>query len=145
SISEQEFLQEFQEVNDNPSIHGILVMQPLPPSISREKVASLISPEKDIDGLSPLNLGLLVQKSEKGYAPSTPTAVMELLDYYKIDVKSKDICIVGSSTIVGKPLAMMLVNREATVTLCHIYTKDVKAHSQQADILISATGAVGLI
>ncbi|WP_028273672.1 bifunctional 5,10-methylenetetrahydrofolate dehydrogenase/5,10-methenyltetrahydrofolate cyclohydrolase [Atopococcus tabaci] len=145
SITEDEVVKNFQAINGDPAIHGILVMQPLPKHLSRETIASFISPQKDIDGLASANLGELVQESEKGFAPSTPTAVIEMLEHYEIDVKGKDVCIVGSSPVVGKPLGLMLVNRGATVTLCHIYTKDVKKYSQDADIVISATGAVGLI
>lgn len=140
-----EVLAKIDELNLDPSIHGILVMQPLPRGLSRNELAKRMDPEKDIDGLTPENLGRLVENDLNVLLPSTPKAVMELLRYYEIDLVGKDICVVGSSPVVGKPLSILLLNAKATVSNCHIDTKDIKKYTKQADILISATGVVGLI
>ncbi|WP_027108947.1 bifunctional 5,10-methylenetetrahydrofolate dehydrogenase/5,10-methenyltetrahydrofolate cyclohydrolase [Lacticigenium naphthae] len=145
TISEKDFVKEFIKIDQDEAIHGILVMQPLPQSISRETIAEIITPEKDIDGLSSTNLGHLVQQTSQANVPSTPAAVLALLEFYEIDIKGKDICVIGSSPVVGKPLALMLINRGATVSVCHIFTKDTKKYTQGADIVISATGVLGLV
>lgn len=132
-------------LNSDQDVHGILVMQPLPEKFSRNEIAKRIDPEKDIDGLTPENLGRLVENDSSVLLPSTPKAVMELLDYYDIDLVGKDVCVVGSSPVVGKPLTILLLNAKATVSNCHIHTKDIKKYTKQADIVISATGVVGLI
>lgn len=138
-------LQTIESLNQNADIHGILVMQPLPGTLSRNDIARCINPEKDIDGLTPENLGRLVENDPIALFPSTPKAVMALLDYYDIEVEGKDVCVIGSSPVVGKPLTIMLLNQEATVANVHIKTKDVKQYTRRADIVISATGAVELV
>ncbi|GEQ32383.1 bifunctional 5,10-methylenetetrahydrofolate dehydrogenase/5,10-methenyltetrahydrofolate cyclohydrolase [Marinilactibacillus psychrotolerans] len=133
------------ELNEDQNIHGILVMQPLPEGISRNEIAERIDPEKDIDGLTPSNLGKLVENNLTGLWPSTPKAVMELLEFYNIELKGADVCVIGSSPIVGKPLTILLLNAKATVSNCHVHTKDLKMYTRKADIVISATGSVHLI
>lgn len=145
SQSPQEVFQGLEELNNDKEVHGILVMQPLPESISRNEVANHIAPEKDVDGLTPENLGRLVEQDPSVLLPSTPLAVMELLDYYDIDTKGLDVAVIGSSSVVGKPLTILLLNAHATVTNCHIDTKDIKAYTSKADVVISATGALGLV
>ncbi|OJF92922.1 bifunctional 5,10-methylenetetrahydrofolate dehydrogenase/5,10-methenyltetrahydrofolate cyclohydrolase [Alkalibacterium sp. 20] len=132
-------------LNRDKKIHGILVMQPLPDSLSRNDIARCINPKKDIDGLSPENLGRVVENDRTTLVPSTPRAVMSLLKYYDIPLEGKDICVIGSSPVVGKPLTLMLLNAEATVSNLHVKTKDTKRYTKQADIVISATGVVELV
>lgn len=144
-IESEEVITAIERLNQDPSIHGILVMQPLPDSLSRNDIARCIDPAKDIDGLTPENLGRVVENDTNALYPSTPRAVMELLDYYGIEVEGKDICVIGSSPVVGKPLSIMLLNAEATVTNLHIKSKDVKRHTKEADIVISATGSIELV
>ena len=144
-VSLNDVLESIQKWNVDDSCHGILVMQPLPMHLSIAEVAKTIDPEKDIDGMSLVNLGGLMQEEGDGFEPSTPQAVMELLSFYDISLKGKEVTIVGSSTVVGLPLSVLLTSKFATVTTCHIYTRNLKKHTQSADILISATGVTGLI
>lgn len=145
NASTKSVVQAIRSLNQNDAIHGILVMQPLPQSVSRNEIASCIHPLKDIDGLAPENLGRVVENDTNALVPSTPKAVMSLLRHYAIPLEGKDICVIGSSPVVGKPLCLMLLNEEATVSNVHVKTKDVKRYTQQADIVISATGVVELV
>ncbi|MFH1218249.1 MAG: bifunctional 5,10-methylenetetrahydrofolate dehydrogenase/5,10-methenyltetrahydrofolate cyclohydrolase, partial [Candidatus Peregrinibacteria bacterium] len=109
-------------------------------------VLKAIDPKKDVDGFTAYNIGKMFISSEfEHLAPCTPMGVIRLLEHYKIDIKGKEVVMVGHSNIVGKPLAMMLLNRDATVTVCHVHTKDLKSHTLRADILCVAVGKVGLI
>jgi len=130
-------------LNNDSSIHGIMVQQPLPLADS-EKVVSAIAPSKDIEGLHPFNLGRTLL-GEEHLVPCTPLAVLRILEHEKIDPKGKHVVIVNHSNIIGKPLAMLMVNRNATVTVCHVYTKHLAIHTRQADILATGVGVKGLI
>ena len=132
-------LQEIQIRNTNPKVKGILVQLPLPDHIDASKVLDAINPEKDLDGFHPLNAGHLF-KGEKGIRPCTPSAVMYILDQSKIDLSGKNVVVIGRSNIVGKPLAMMLLEKNATVTICHSRTKDLASHTLRADVVIVAVG-----
>lgn len=144
-ITEEDFLTELTDINDDETIHGILVMRPLPEQIDAKKVGNVLNPFKDVDGMSSINLGKIMTDDETGLLPSTPAAVMRMLDFYEIDVKGKDVVIIGHSEVVGKPLDILLLNKNATVTVCHIYSEDVQEKASKADILISATGKAGLV
>lgn len=144
-ISEEEFLAEFTKVNQNQKIHGILVMRPLPEYIDTRKVGELLNPAKDVDGMSSVNLGKIISDDPTGLLPSTPAAVMEILDFYDIELEGKDVLIIGHSEVVGKPLDLLLLNKNATVTVCHIYSKEIQEKASKADIVISATGKAGLV
>lgn len=141
----EQVIQMIDELNKDESIHGVIIMQPLPEGISRQEISSELDWRKDVDGINPLNLGLLIEANQVALKPSTPQAVIEMIDYYGIDLKGKDVVVIGSSPVVGKPLSIMLGNREATVSNLHIHTEDVRKYTKQADIVISATGALGLI
>ena len=143
-IDEDKILTTIKMMNDNPNIDGILVQLPLPPQIDTTKVLEAIDPKKDVDGFHPYNVGRLVTGLDS-FAPCTPLGVIRLLDEYKIDVKGLDVCVVGASNIVGKPMMNLLLNRFATVDICHIYTKDLKAHTKRADIVIVGVGKPNLI
>ncbi|WP_161878539.1 bifunctional 5,10-methylenetetrahydrofolate dehydrogenase/5,10-methenyltetrahydrofolate cyclohydrolase [Alkalibacterium sp. MB6] len=145
NVEVETVIQAIEELNRDYAVHGILVMQPLPASIDRNDIARHIQPTKDIDGLTPMNLGRVVENDPTTLEPSTPRAVMALLAYYNIGIEGKDICVIGSSPVVGKPLTVMLLNAEATVTNLHIKSKDVKKYTKEADIIISATGATELV
>lgn len=134
-----------KSLNEDESVSGILVMQPLPPGIDRAMIAEALHPYKDVDGLNPVNLGKLMNFDSTAMAPSTAQACIEILDYYHYDLEGAEVCVIGSSPVVGKPLSVMLTNRNATVSNTHIYTKDNTIHSKLADILISATGVIGLV
>jgi len=133
-----------EELNKDPDVHGILLQLPLPPHLNAKELVEFIYPSKDVEGFHPLNMGRLV--SEKlGIVPCTPAGIIELLKHYKIPLKGKYAVIVSHSMVVGKPLALLLLKEWATVTVCHIETKNLSKHTQEADILISATGKPGLI
>jgi len=131
-------------MNKNPNIDGILVQLPLPPQIDTTKILELVDPSKDVDGFHPYNVGRLVTNLD-GFVPCTPLGVMELLQEYKIDVKGKNCVVVGASNIVGKPMASLLLNADATVEICHIFTDDLKKHTLNADILLVGVGVINLI
>ncbi len=144
-IGQEEFLTEFQKINDSDSIHGILVLRPLPEQLDTGEVSRRINPDKDVDGMSPTSLGKIMVDDQEGLLPGTPAGVMEILAFYDIEVEGKDVVIIGHSEVVGKPLNILLLNKNATVTVCHIYSKHTKEMASKADILISATGQAGMI
>lgn len=144
-VNEANFVKELECLNVDSAVHGILVMQPLPENISLKRVSECISPMKDIDGMHPLNLGRIMTGDKKAHLPSTVKAVMAILQHYEISVSQKDICVIGKSNTVGKPLSVLLLNERATVSNCHTGTKHLKKYTKEADILITATGAIGLV
>ncbi len=131
-------------MNKNPSIDGILVQLPLPSQIDTTKILELVDPSKDVDGFHPYNVGRLTTGLD-GFVPCTPLGVMELLNEYDIDVKGKNCVVVGASNIVGKPMAALLLNADATVEVCHIFTDDLKKHTQEADVILVGVGVINLI
>lgn len=138
--TQPEFLhQTIKELNERTDMDGILVQLPLPPQLSPHEAISAIHPDKDVDGIHPINLGNLLM-NEKGMQPATPTGIMELLKSRKIAVEGQNVVIIGRSLIVGKPLAMMMTNAHGTVTLCHSRTKNLPEVAAEADILIAAMG-----
>ena len=138
--SEQELLAKIDELNTNTEITGILVQLPLPEHIDKNKVITTISPKKDVDGFTPENVGKLAIGLEPYFYPATPQGIIMLLDEYKIKLESADVVVIGRSNIVGKPMIQMLLQRNATVTCCHSYTKDLDDKIKTADIVISAVG-----
>ena len=144
TISQEEIIETIKMINNNPRIDGILVQLPLPPHIDTNTILEVIDPKKDVDGFHPYNVGRLVTNLDS-FVPCTPLGVMKMLEKYDIDPKGKDVCIVGASNIVGKPMANLLLNADATVTITHIHTKDLKSHTQKADILIVGVGKPNLI
>ena len=143
-VSETELINVIKMLNNNPMVHGILVQLPLPAHIKEENVIEAIDYKKDIDGFHPYNVGKLLRGNPLFY-PCTPYGIMKLFEEYNIELKGKDVVIVGAGNITGKPLASMLTNKFATVQLCHIHTKELKEKTKRADILISAVGRPGLI
>jgi methylenetetrahydrofolate dehydrogenase (NADP+) / methenyltetrahydrofolate cyclohydrolase len=144
TISEKEILKVIHQLNHDEAIHGILIQYPVPNHISTDKLMSSIHPKKDVEGFHPYNMGKTLLGNESLIA-CTPQAVLEILKNQNIDVCGKNICIINHSNIVGKPLAALLLKRNATVSVCHEYTKDVKFFSSAADILITAAGVANLI
>lgn len=139
-ISEKELLAKIKELNADNSVNAILVQLPLSAHIDKSKVINAISPLKDVDGFTPENSGKLLAGEKPYVYPCTPKGILLLLDKYGIEVDGKHVVIVGRSNIVGKPLAVMLLNRNATVTVCHSHTKNLSEITKTADILISAVG-----
>ena len=144
SISASVLLERLALLNADPRVHGILVQLPLPPQIDASQVLGAVSPMKDVDGFHAVNLGALLQ-GRPGFVPGTPAGVMCLLEHASVPLAGQHAVIVGRSTIVGKPLALLLLQKDATVTICHSQTRDLAALTKQADILIVAAGRAKLI
>jgi len=141
----EELLDVIAELNSREEVDGILIQLPLPEQIDQQEVILAVSPEKDVDGFHPNNMGKLVARMGDGFVPCTPLGIDLLLSHYGIDPKGRDVVIVGAGFIVGRPLSLLMLWKDATVTVCHIHTKDLKKHTRSADILVSATGVPGLI
>lgn len=139
SITEDFLLNEIKQLNDNETVNGILVQLPLPEHINEQKVIEAISPEKDVDGFHPINIGRMMV-SQDTFLPCTPYGILTLLQSKNITIARSNAVIVGRSNIVGKPMGQLLLNEHATVTYCHSRTKDLKFHTKNADILIVAIG-----
>ena len=132
------------QLNNEDNVNGILVQLPLPIQIDSQKVLERINPGKDVDGFHPLNFGYLAG-GKPTLAPCTPAGIIELLDHYEIDIEGKHAVVLGRSNIVGKPLALMLLQKNATVTICHSRTKNLLDITQSADLLFAAVGQVGFV
>jgi len=139
-VEEETLLKKIEELNNDNNVTGILVQLPLPEHISKAKVINTISPLKDVDGFNPINVGKLVTGTEPYFYPATPQGILMLLDEYNIPIEGKNAVVVGRSNIVGKPMAQMLLNRNATVTMCHSHTQNLEEIIKTADIVISAVG-----
>ena len=145
NISEKELLQEIDKLNKNDRIDGILVQLPLPAHINELKIIDSISPEKDVDGFHVSNIGKMVIGDETGFLSCTPYGIMQLLEEYKIEIAGKDAVIIGRSNIVGKPMALMLIQKGATVQVCNSNTKNLRKKLNKADIIIVAAGVPKLL
>lgn len=139
-ISEKILLDKIQELNNDNKITAILVQLPLPKHIDKFKIIDAIAPEKDVDGLTPYNSGKLFSGEEPYVYPCTPKGILLLLDEYNIELEGKHVVVIGRSNLVGKPVAQMLLNRNATVTMCHSHTKNLSDITKTADIIVSAVG-----
>lgn len=144
TISQDEIIATIEMMNNNPRIDGILVQLPLPKHVDTDKILEVIDPKKDVDGFHAYNVGRLVTNLD-AFVACTPLGVMKMFEAYNIDLEGQDVCVVGASNIVGKPMASLLLNANATVTVTHIYTKDLKAHTSKADIIVVGVGVPGLI
>jgi methylenetetrahydrofolate dehydrogenase (NADP+)/methenyltetrahydrofolate cyclohydrolase len=138
-ISEEQLLRLIVKLNADSNIHGILVQLPLPKSIQTERVLEAISPEKDVDGLHPYNVGRLTMGTPL-FVPCTPAGVMAMLDHYRVPIEGQRAVILGRSNLVGRPTALLLMHRHATITVCHSRTKDIASVSRQGDIVVAAIG-----
>ncbi|MGE5486022.1 MAG: bifunctional 5,10-methylenetetrahydrofolate dehydrogenase/5,10-methenyltetrahydrofolate cyclohydrolase [Ignavibacteriales bacterium] len=144
-ISQSEAIAALKGLNEDASVHGILVLQPAPKHMDTAKLRYTIDPRKDVDGMSPINEAKVFEGDPTGFPPCTPTAVMEILKYYNISLKGKKVVVVGRSMVVGKPAAMLLLGEHATVTICHSRTQDLPAEARQGDILVAAIGRAKMI
>ena len=142
--TENELMELIEKLNNDKSINGILVQYPFPKQIRLRKVAEQIAPEKDVDGFNPYNVGKLISGYDT-FIPCTPYGIMKMFEEYKIDVEGKKAVIIGRSNIVGKPMASCLLNANATVTICHSKTKNLKNELLQADVIISAAGRRNIV
>jgi len=144
NVSENKVINVINKLNNDADIHGILIQYPVPKQISQDKLMSTIDPKKDVEGFNPYNMGRTLLSNEC-IVPCTPLSVLTILEYENVDLKGKDVVIVNHSNVVGKPLAALLLNRNATVSVCHVFSKDIKQYTTKADILITATGIPKLI
>ncbi len=144
TVKEQEVINKIKELNEDKSIDGIIVQLPLPKGYNESRIVNSVTPSKDVDGLTELSMSKLLLGKDT-FIPCTTKGIMEIFDYYKIDLEGKNIVIVGRSNLVGKPTFLECLKRNATVTLCHSKTKDLKNHTKKADIVIAACGKKHLI
>ncbi len=140
NIETEELVELIEELNEDNEISGILVFRPLPKHIDEDVIRNVISPEKDVDCMHPLNLENIFEGNMDGFAPCTPKAAMEILKYYNIPLEGKNVVVVNRSMVVGKPLAMMLLEENATVTICHSRTRNLSEVTKNADIVVVALG-----
>ena len=141
-VSQDELMQNVESLNNDDSVHGVLIFRPLPKNLDEEAVCAALKPEKDIDGITEGSLAGVFTGSGKGFAPCTAQACMEILDYYKIDCKGKRAVVVGRSLVVGKPASIMLMGKNATITTCHTRTVDMPSVTREAEIVIVAAGVM---
>ncbi len=144
TASEEEVLAKLAELGKDPAVHGIMVELPLPRHMNKEKVMIAVDPEKDVDGINPINRGRMFTKKE-GLFPVTPQSCIEIIKRQGIALEGKSVCLVGRGDTVGKPLIFLLLNENATVTVCHTRTKDLGKHTRAADIVVAAAGKASLI
>lgn len=144
-VSQNDFDDAFRKLNGDKSVHGILILQPLPRGLSIENIKREIDPLKDVDAVSPVNLYKIMAGEKDGYAPCTAEGVIEILDFLDTEYRGKKCAVVGCSMVVGRPLGLLLLARDATVTFCHEFTRDVPSETRDADILVVAAGVPGLI
>ena len=144
-IDNESFQEDFDHINNNPEIHGILLLRPLPEQLDERAVQERIAPKKDLDGMSPINLAKVYAGDESGFAPCTAEAVIEILDFEGIDLKGKRAVVVGRSLVIGKPAAMLLLGRNATVTICHTKTGNLPETCRNAQVLVAAAGSAKMI
>jgi methylenetetrahydrofolate dehydrogenase (NADP+)/methenyltetrahydrofolate cyclohydrolase len=144
SATTGQVLEAVEDLNRRPEIHGILVQLPLPPQVEAQKVLDALSPEKDVDGFHPENVGRLLQKRPR-FVPCTPAGVMQLLARTGVELAGRRAVVLGRSEIVGKPMALLLMHADATVTVCHSRTRDLAAVTREADVLVVAIGRAGVV
>lgn len=144
-INQEDFEAEFSKVNDDPTVHGILLFRPLPKHLNEEPIKNMIHPYKDVDCMCSENIAKVFAGDDSGYGPCTAEAVMEMLAHYDIDLTGRKVTVVGRSMVVGKPLSMMLLKKNATITVCHTRTADLAAECRKAEILVAAVGKAKMI
>ena len=145
AMTQDEFVNILKQRNADRGIHGIIVMRPFPKQISEDVVKYVLSPEKDIDCFNPVNAGKIMAGDMTGFPPATPQAVMEMLRFYEIPMAGKEAVVIGRSMVVGKPMSMLLLAENATVTVCHSKTKDLPGVCRRADIVVAAIGKAKMI
>ena len=144
-ITDEDFKKEFTAINADTDVSGILLLRPLPKQICEKDIEAMIDPKKDLDGISPVNIAKVFSGDPTGFAPCTLEAVIEVLKAYNIPMEGKRAVIVGRSMVVGRPLSMLLLKENATVTICHTRTKDLPGTCQQAEILVAAAGKAKML
>nr|WP_317332745.1 tetrahydrofolate dehydrogenase/cyclohydrolase catalytic domain-containing protein [uncultured Romboutsia sp.] len=144
-ITQEEYENTLRSLNENKDIHGILCFRPLPKQLNEEAIKYVISPEKDVDCFSPINFAKIMEGDKSGFPPCTPTAVVEILKHYNVELNGANVAVLGRSMVVGKPASMLLLNENATITICHSRTKDLEKITSEADILVAAVGRAKMV
>lgn len=144
-ISDEDFKEAFQKINKDPDVTGILLLRPLPEQIKEKEIEAMIDPGKDLDGISPVNIAKVFSGDPSGFAPCTAEAVIEILKANNISIEGKRAAVIGRSMVIGKPLSMLLLKENATVTICHTRTKELPEICRQAEILVAAAGKAGMV
>lgn len=144
-ISDEDFKEAFQKINKDPDVTGILLLRPLPRQIKEKEIEAMIDPKKDLDGISPVNIAKVFSGDPSGFAPCTAEAVIEILKANNISIEGKRAAVIGRSMVIGKPLSMLLLKENATVTICHTRTKELPEICRQAEILVAAAGKAGMV
>jgi len=145
SISETDLLKEIHDFNEDRNVDGFIVQLPLPKHIRSKKIINAINPKKDVDGFHPENQGKVMIGDNSGFVPCTPAGIMRIFEKLQVELPGKNVVVIGRSNIVGKPIANLLINSGATVTVCNSKTKKIDAFTRKADIVISAAGSPGLV
>jgi methylenetetrahydrofolate dehydrogenase (NADP+)/methenyltetrahydrofolate cyclohydrolase len=145
ATTQDEFVNILKQRNANKNIHGIIVMRPFPKQINEDVVKHILAPEKDVDCFNPVNAGKIMAGDMTGFPPATPQAVMEILRFYQVPMSGKEAVVIGRSMVVGKPMSMLLLGENATVTVCHSKTRDLPAVCRRADVLVAAIGKAKMI
>lgn len=143
--TQDDFINKIKELNGDDRVNGILIFRPLPNHLDENAIKYVINPKKDVDCFSPVNQGKLYEGNQTGFSPCTPVAVMEILKHYDVKLQGKDCVVIGASNVVGKPVSLLLLNQDATVTTCHIFTKDAAKLAKEADIVVVACGVPKLV
>ena len=144
-VTDAEFKESFRHINNDPHVDGILMFSPLPTTIDEKKVLSMMNPEKDVDGLTLTNQALIYSGDEQGFAPCTSEAVIRILDFAGIELEGKRVTVVGRGKVIGKPVSVLLTGRDATVTVCHSKTRELREECKKAEILVVAIGQARMI
>ncbi|MEA5083051.1 MAG: bifunctional 5,10-methylenetetrahydrofolate dehydrogenase/5,10-methenyltetrahydrofolate cyclohydrolase [Lachnospiraceae bacterium] len=144
-IAQADFVKELKAVNDDTTVHGILLFRPLPKQLNMDEIKFVVEPVKDIDCMNPINAAKIFEGDKTGYPPCTSQACVEILDHYGIELQGKKVAVVGRSMVVGKPLAMLLLEKNATVTVCHSRTTDLPAVCRDAEVVVAAVGKAEMV
>lgn len=143
--TQKQYIETLQKLNADSSVHGILTFRPLPEGIDEDVIKNVIAPEKDVDCFSPMNTAKLMEGDKTGFPPCTPTAVVEILKHYNVPLKGANVVVLGRSMVVGKPVSMLLLGENATVTICHSKTKDLPKVCANADVLVAGVGRARMV
>ena len=143
--TQEQYIEALEKLNKDSSVHGILTFRPLPKGIDEEVIKNVISPEKDVDCFSPMNTAKLMEGDKTGFPPCTPTAVVEILKHYNVPLKGANVVVLGRSMVVGKPVSMLLLGENATVTICHSKTVDLPKVCANADVLVAGVGRARMV
>lgn len=144
-VTQEEYVKTLKGLNEDSNVHGILCFRPLPKQLDEEAIKYVIAPEKDVDSFSPINSAKVMEGDTTGFPPCTPTAVVEILKHYGVELNGAKVAVLGRSMVVGKPAAMLLLNENATVTICHSRTKDLAKVTSEADVLVAAVGRAKMV